>query len=82
MQPRGTPKCRILQSWMGTGQSPASRTHLSQVCRTPSGEPSQMQLSFWPSQVRFAGENSVEELISPYADFWQGINAHSKCTNV
>lgn len=40
------------------------------------------QLPSCPARWVFGAENSVEELMSSRVSFWQGINAHTKCTNV
>lgn len=64
------------------GQPLACRTHLPQACRSPSGEPPRTQLPSCPARWVFGAENGVEELMSSRVNFWQGINAHTKCTNV
>lgn len=84
-QKRGAwgPVARLSVGQPPTGVSPLPAGH---TCSRSVGvlQESSLGRSSPPGPARwvFGEENSVEELMSSWVNFWQGINAHSKCTNV
>lgn len=65
------------------GQSPGSRTYLSpglqDSCRGVCWDAAPLLVQ--PGEC-LGVSTSVENLMSLYVNFWQGINAHNKCTKV